>query len=51
VAVLTTLPAPFTVSQARAALGTSRRVAVPLLEMLDRDGVTESSPDGTRRLT
>ena len=51
VAVLATLPAPFTVSQARAALGTSRRIAVPLLEMLDRDGVTESSPDGTRRLT
>jgi selenocysteine-specific elongation factor len=51
VAVLATLPTPFTVSQARAALGTSRRVAVPLLEMLDRDGVTESSATGTRRLT
>jgi selenocysteine-specific elongation factor len=51
VEVLATLPAPFTVSQARAALDTSRRVAVPLLELLDRDGVTESSSEGTRRLT
>ena len=29
------LPAPFTVSDARGALGTTRRVAVPLLEHLD----------------
>lgn len=50
VTVLATLPTPFTVSQAREALGTSRRIAVPLLEMLDRDGVTASSPEGTRRL-
>jgi selenocysteine-specific elongation factor len=32
---LTALPQPFTTSQARQALGTSRRVAVPLLEHLD----------------
>ncbi len=32
---LSSLPAPFTVSDARGALGVSRRVAVPLLEHLD----------------
>ncbi len=32
---LAQLPAPFTVSDARAALGTTRRIAVPLLEHLD----------------
>ena len=35
VARLVTLASPFTVSDARGALGTSRRVAVPLLEHLD----------------
>ncbi|MQY10149.1 Selenocysteine-specific elongation factor [Streptomyces sp. RB5] len=44
------LPQPFTVSQARAALGTTRRVAVPLLELLDRRGVTRRLPDDTRRM-
>jgi selenocysteine-specific elongation factor len=39
-AVLATLPQPFTVSQARIALDTTRRVAVPLLEHLDSRGVT-----------
>ncbi|MGH3252041.1 MAG: SelB C-terminal domain-containing protein [Trebonia sp.] len=34
------LPQPFTLSAARQALGTSRRVAVPLLEFLDRAGLT-----------
>ncbi|MGH3531457.1 MAG: selenocysteine-specific translation elongation factor [Mycobacterium sp.] len=34
------LPQPFTVSEARQALGTTRRVAVPLLAHLDRQGVT-----------
>ncbi|MBP2477488.1 selenocysteine-specific elongation factor [Crossiella equi] len=48
--LLSALPAPFTLSQARQALGTSRRVAVPLLELLDRRGVTERLPDATRRL-
>jgi selenocysteine-specific elongation factor len=32
---LSALPQPFTLSQARQALGTTRRVAVPLLEHLD----------------
>jgi selenocysteine-specific elongation factor len=35
VRLLAQLPAPFTVSDARGALGTSRRVAIPLLEHLD----------------
>jgi selenocysteine-specific elongation factor len=41
---------PFTLSQARQAWGTSRRVAVPLMEWLDRQGVTVRLPDNTRRL-
>jgi selenocysteine-specific elongation factor len=38
--LLAALPQPFTVSEARHALGTTRRVAVPLLEHLDRTGHT-----------
>ncbi len=41
---------PFTVSQARSAWGTSRRVAVPLMEWLDARGVTQRLPDASRRL-
>ena len=37
---LARLPQPFTLSEARQALGTTRRVAVPLLEHLDRRGWT-----------
>lgn len=48
--VLSELPAPFTVSDARRALGTSRRVAVPLLELLDANRVTRRHADGTRSL-
>jgi selenocysteine-specific elongation factor len=44
------LPQPFTLSQARQAWGTSRRVAVPLAEWLDSRGVTVRLPDNTRRL-
>ncbi|MPQ97483.1 selenocysteine-specific translation elongation factor [Modestobacter sp. I12A-02628] len=47
---LAALPQPFTLSQARQAWGTSRRVAVPLAEWLDARGVTERLPDTTRRL-
>jgi selenocysteine-specific elongation factor len=47
---LTGLAAPFTLSQARQAWGTSRRVAVPLMEWLDGHGVTQRLPDNTRRL-
>ncbi|MFX0538071.1 SelB C-terminal domain-containing protein [Ornithinimicrobium sp. Y1847] len=39
-AELARLPQPFTTSQARQALGTSRRVAIPLLEHLDARGWT-----------
>jgi selenocysteine-specific elongation factor len=46
--VLAELPSPFTVSEARRALDTTRRVAVPLLEELDRSGRTRQLPD-TRR--
>ena len=34
------LEQPFTTSAARAALGTTRRVAVPVLEALDAEGAT-----------
>lgn len=47
---LAALPQPFTVSDARQELATSRRVAVPLLEMLDRQGRTHRLPDGRRCL-
>jgi selenocysteine-specific elongation factor len=47
---LAALPQPFTLSQARQAWGTSRRVAVPLMEWLDARGVTVRLEDNTRRL-
>jgi selenocysteine-specific elongation factor len=47
-AVLAGLPQPFTLSEARRALDTSRRVAVPLLELLDRTGATRRLPDDRR---
>jgi selenocysteine-specific elongation factor len=47
---LARLAQPFTLSQARQAWGTSRRVAVPLAEWLDARGVTVRLPDNTRRL-
>lgn len=50
VARLSTLPQPFTMSQARQALDTTRRVAVPLLELLDRQGFTLRLPDDRRRI-
>lgn len=40
----------FTLSQARQAWGTSRRVAVPLMEWLDARGATVRLPDNSRRL-
>ena len=46
--VLAALPQPFTLSEARVALGTTRRVAVPLLEHLDGRGWTRRV-DGSRR--
>jgi selenocysteine-specific elongation factor len=47
-AVLQTLPQPFTVSEAKRALSTTRRVAVPLLEQLDARRITRRADDGTR---
>jgi selenocysteine-specific elongation factor len=44
------LPQPFTAAEARQALGTTRRVAIPLLEYLDRTGITQRLPDDRRRL-
>ncbi len=46
--VLAGLPQPFTLSEARQALGTTRRVAVPLLEHLDGRGWTRRV-DGSHR--
>ncbi|MFF8595073.1 SelB C-terminal domain-containing protein [Streptomyces sp. NPDC015220] len=48
-AVLRRLPQPFTLSEARKALGTTRRVAVPLLEYLDARRLTERVDDQRRR--
>jgi selenocysteine-specific elongation factor len=48
--VLSRLPQPFTASEARQALGSSRRVVLPLLALLDRTGRTVRLPDDRRRL-
>lgn len=48
--VLATLPQPFTVAEAKRALKSTRRVAVPLLELLDARKVTRRGADGTRTL-
>ena len=47
---LARLPQPFTTAAARQALETTRRVAIPLLEYLDRAGITQRLPDDRRRL-
>jgi selenocysteine-specific elongation factor len=46
--ILKTLPQPFTVAEAKRALGTSRRIAVPLLEQLDTRRITRRNDDNTR---
>jgi selenocysteine-specific elongation factor len=46
--VLKALPQPFTVADAKRALGTTRRVAVPLLEQLDARRITRRADDNTR---
>ncbi|MDD7965570.1 selenocysteine-specific translation elongation factor [Actinomycetospora lemnae] len=50
VARLALLPSPFTLSEARQALGTTRRVAVPLLEYLARQGRTRRDDEGRHAL-
>jgi selenocysteine-specific elongation factor len=48
--VLADLPQPFTAAQAREALGTTRRTLIPLLEYLDRAGLTRRLPDDRREV-
>jgi selenocysteine-specific elongation factor len=48
---LAELPQPFTTSEARVRLGTTRRVVLPLLEALDRAGLTRRLPDDRRQVT
>lgn len=47
---LAALPQPFTTSEARQALGTTRRVAIPLLEHLDGRGWTRRTDPGHREI-
>ena len=48
--ILAGLPQPFTAAEARQALGTSRRVVIPLLEWLDRKGITRRLADDRRAM-
>ena len=48
---LAELPQPFTTSEARVRLGTSRRVVLPLLAHLDKAGLTRRHPDDRREVT
>lgn len=48
--ILARTPGPFTVSQARQALDTTRRVAVPLLELLDARGWTRRLDESRREV-
>ena len=50
VEALAALPQPFTASQARVHLGTTRRVVLPLLDLLDRRGLTTRLTDDRRRV-
>ena len=48
--VVARLPQPFTAAEAKTAWDTTRRVAVPLLELLAGRGVTVRTEDGRHRL-
>jgi selenocysteine-specific elongation factor len=48
--VLGGLSQPFTAAQARAALGTTRRTLIPLLEYLDQRRITRRLPDDRREV-
>ena len=48
--ILAALPQPFTTSDARKALGTSRRVAIPLLEHMDAKAMTRRIDGANRRV-
>ena len=47
---LAALPQPFTTSEARRALGTTRRTVIPLLEHLDKKGWTRRIDAGHREI-
>jgi selenocysteine-specific elongation factor len=49
--VLTRLPQPFTAGEAREALGSTRKVVVPLLEHLARQGRTRRDANGNHMVT
>jgi selenocysteine-specific elongation factor len=51
VELLAELAQPFTTSEARARLGTTRRVVLPLLQLLDKRGMTRRLPDDRRLVT
>jgi len=51
VTVLSRLDQPFTVSAARTALDTTRRLAIPLLDLLGRQGLIRRHPDDRRSVT
>jgi selenocysteine-specific elongation factor len=48
--ILAGLDQPFSAAEARAALGSTRRTVIPLLEYLDRQRITQRLPDDRRRL-
>jgi selenocysteine-specific elongation factor len=48
---LVALPQPFTASEARRHLDTTRRVVLPLLDLLDRRGLTTRLPDDRRHIS
>ena len=48
--ILAGLPQPFTAAEARKTLQTSRRVVIPLLEWLDRKGITKRLADDRRTM-
>ena len=48
--ILSELEQPFTTSQARVALASTRRTVIPLLEHLDRQRITQRLPDDRRRI-
>ena len=48
--ILARLPQPFTAAQAKQALQTTRRVVIPLLEWLDREGITRRLADDRRTM-
>jgi selenocysteine-specific elongation factor len=48
--ILAGLDQPFTAAAARAALGSTRRTVIPLLEHMDRMRITQRLPDDRRRI-